>query len=158
MDWDYLYVAVSAIPATFWGVLAGSGFTLLGVWATNRDNTQRLERQLNHDAAQRRIDREQALRKEIYFAAAEAISAGLLTVARFADLEIADGEITAPFVARAPAIAKVHVIATVRTAAAVERLAREMGAVYMRLLIKRLPVRSIKNHLAGIDSSIATFD
>lgn len=145
------------LPAPVW-VLAGAALTLLGVWQTNRGNTRRLREQLQHDADQRRIDREQGIRKEIYLDAAEAISTGLTSIPAFANLDISDPEIMARYIDRAPAVAKVHVIANVRTAAAVERLTREIAAAAARLLIKRLPVKFAKSALTSVENALATFE
>jgi hypothetical protein len=46
------------VPATFWGVLAGSFFTLLGVWLTNRAQGRRLDRQLEHERTLKSEERE----------------------------------------------------------------------------------------------------
>jgi hypothetical protein len=47
--WRELTDLAQKIPATFWGVLAGSFFTLVGVTFTNRSNDKRLSKQLAHD-------------------------------------------------------------------------------------------------------------
>lgn len=154
MDWDSALAAISKIPATFWGVVAGSFFTSLGVWLTNRSAIRRHREQLKHDTKQRRVDREQALRKEIYLAATEATSAGMISVTRFADLDLPNASITTPFTERAPSIAKVHVIATVPTAQAVERLTRELGAAYSRLIVQRVPLVFAKSQLTAIEHTV----
>ena len=67
---------LSRVPATFWGVVAGSFFSLGGVWLSNRNSARNLKAQLDHDRATRAKEREMSMRKDIYLAAAETIAAG----------------------------------------------------------------------------------
>ena len=76
------------IPATFWGVIIGSIISLGGVYLTNRASDKRLTKQFTHEREQKTKDREMELRKEIFLAAADAISVGLNSVARFSNLDI----------------------------------------------------------------------
>src|SRR5260370_42287479 len=63
------------IPATFWGVVVGSLFTLAGIYLTNRANDHRL-----------RVEREMTFSKETYAVAAEASSVSISYLAKFSDL------------------------------------------------------------------------
>jgi hypothetical protein len=66
------------IPGTFWGVLAGSAFSLGGVVLSNRNSARNLRLRLEAEREARNTEREMGLRKEIYLAAAEAIPPGSL--------------------------------------------------------------------------------
>ena len=68
---------IEPIPAAFWGVVAGSFFSIFGVWLTNRSSDRRLLRQLNYDREAKAKERELTLKKDVYLSAAEAISAGI---------------------------------------------------------------------------------
>lgn len=83
---------------------------------TNHANDRRLKRQLDHDRDMRSRERELSLRKDIYLAAAEAISAGLIAIGRFANLDIPHEKLTEAYLDKSPSIAKVHVIAKEQTA------------------------------------------
>ena len=91
------------VPATFWGVIAGSFFTLIGITLTNR-----------HDRVMRDRQRQMDLRKEVYLAAAEAIAARMLALGRMANLG-KQLEASNDFEKVAPAIAKVYVIGRIET-------------------------------------------
>jgi hypothetical protein len=138
---------IDKIPANFWGVAVGSLFALGGVFLTNRSNNTRLREQLEHDRKLRRKERELALRKEIYLAAAEAIAEGLRAILRYCDLEIPHRDISKAFVEKASSIAKIHVVATEDTARAVGALMGELDAAFLRLSVKRYPLDNLKNQL-----------
>lgn len=157
MDWGHFIAAISTVPATLWGVVIGSLLTSLGVWLTNRGVAKRFTRQLKHDEKQRRDEREFALRRDVYLAASDALSTGLMAITRYANLKIDDGEVTGPYVEKAPAVAKVHVVATIPTIKVVNRLTDELGAAYARLLVKRLPVRVQTTELESVRSSMAKY-
>jgi len=61
---------LNGIPATFWGVVIGSLFTLTGVYLTNRASDRRLRSQLQNDRELKNREREMTFRKETYAAAA----------------------------------------------------------------------------------------
>jgi hypothetical protein len=68
---------LDAIPASFWGVVVGSFFSIGCVALTNRASDRRLRAQFEHEWKLKTKDREMALRKKVYLAAAEAIAAGV---------------------------------------------------------------------------------
>src|SRR5438093_10325384 len=122
-----LFALIEKIPATFWGVVVGAFFALCGVALTNRANDRRLRAQLVHDRQIKDRDRELSLRKDVYLAAAEAISAGFMAVGRFPNLDLPNEEITAGYIEKSPSVAKVHVIAREETMRAVAILTGELA-------------------------------
>lgn len=119
--------------ATFWGVLAGSFFSLGGVWITNLTAARNLRRQHDHDRAMRNRDREMTLRKDIYLGAVEAIAAGYYCVAKFADFKSEGDALTATFIEKAPALAKVNIVAGPSVLRAITTAEAELNAAFMRL-------------------------
>ena len=142
-----MWVVIESIPATFWGVIIGAFFSLSGVALTNRANDRRLHAQLAHDRQIKDRERELTLRKDVYLAAAEAISAGLMTVGRFADLEIPHDKLTEIYLEKSPAIAKVHVIAREKDGPRGRRL-------YGRIR-QRLPAAICETHALGCSEESA---
>src|SRR5690554_3758238 len=130
---DYL----DAIPASFWGVVVGSFFSIAGVATTNRASGKRLRAQFEHELALKTKDREMALRKEVLLAAAEAIAAGMSSVGRFVDFDIPNDQITQLYGEKAPAIAKVHVIARTETILPLARFTSHLGALHLELFARR---------------------
>jgi len=110
----YLLALLEKIPGTFWGIIIGAFFTLAGIILTNRAHDRRLQVQLVQDRNLRNREREMSLRKDIYLAAAEAVSAGLIAVGRFANLDTPHEKVTEGYLDKAPFITKVHIIAKKR--------------------------------------------
>lgn len=154
---DLLIPYIDRIPATFWGVVIGSGFTILGIHLTNRANDRRLGRQLAHDGDLKNRERDLNLRKDVYLAASEAIAAGFATLARYVDLNIPHEKLTEGFVEKAPAMAKVHVIASEATAKALSELQTELSAAMLRLLAKRIPIAAEKERAGSIKDQMDRF-
>ena len=124
---------LDAIPASFWGVVVGSFFSIGGVALTNRASDRRLRAQFEHERKLKTKDREMALRKEVYLAAAEAIAAGLNAIVRFANLDLSNDQITAPYVEKAPAISKIHVIAQAETVKALSNFTGPLDSLFLTL-------------------------
>jgi hypothetical protein len=143
------------IPASFWGVAFGSVISIIGINATNRASDKRLVRQFANDREQKTKEREMTLRKEIYMDASEALSAGLVCISKFANLHIADDEITKEYLEKVPSIAKVHVIAKIETIEAIANFTSELGLVFLKLANTRFALIKEKNE---IDSLIPQID
>jgi hypothetical protein len=132
MDW------LGKVPATFWGVLAGSFFTLLGLWFTNRANATRLEQQFAHERRLKTEERELALRRDVYLPAAEAVSAGLAMVGRLADLSVPQEKFLEEWVTRSPVMARASLVATERTLEALTRFQTRLTSKVISLIAIRV--------------------
>lgn len=150
IDW------LSCIPATFWGVLAGSVFSLSGVVLANRNSAKNLRAQLEHDRATRAKEREMSMRKDIYLAAAEAIAAGMQALGRMANVNT-QREALDDFNKLAPAIAKVYVIGRIETIDAVVTVQSELTSGFLRMQRYVMPVTILKTQVAALSSRIDSF-
>ena len=158
MSWLNKFVDIIAmVPGTFWGVIIGSLFTLTGVWLSNRASDRRLRAQFEYERELRNHDRELALRRDIYLAAIEAISAGLESVAKMADLEISTNEVSEGYRKKAPAIAKTHVIGNEDTLKPVSNISIELAKAHLQLGVKRILLLSKKQEIANLDEMIDKF-
>lgn len=157
MNWTFVLGMLERIPATFWGVVVGSIFTLAGVVATNWHTGRRLKIQLEHDRALKTQERELGLRKEIYLEAAEAIAEGMNSIMHFADLSLPSEKLTQRFTEKAAAMAKVHVIAKENTAQAIANLTTEFGAAILRLSVKRSPLLVQQQQIELLEDQIDSF-
>lgn len=145
---------IEKIPAAFWGIVIGSFFTLLGTVIANRANDRRLLTQINNDREMRKRERELTLRKDVYLSAAEAISAGIKTVGRFADLEIPDNKLTEDYTNKSSAIAKVELIANEQTTGTLKNLVGELSATYLHLFSKRIPLFAQRIQISVLQQQI----
>jgi hypothetical protein len=124
------------VPATFWGVVAGSFFTLIGIARTNRAAAQRQRGQLEH-----------AMRKEVYLGAAEGISAILVSFGRFADPNVPFDELNKVLNDRIPLISRAQLIAGPDVHRHMTNLAFEIAAVFQRLVLRRLPLAQMQQRI-----------
>lgn len=149
---------LSQISPTFWGVLIGSFFSLGGVVLTNRANDKRLIQQLSNDRELKTRERELSLRKEVFMDAADAVSTGINAVGKFANLDVPDDKLTSSFLEKSSAIAKVYVISQTGTVKAVDSMIRELNAIYMRLMAKRIPLMAHKQRIEIMQKQIKGFE
>ena len=145
---------IEKIPATFWGVVVGSFFTITGVLLTNRSNTNRLRIQLDHDREIKKEERELTLRKEIYLAAAEAISSGIQMIGSIANLNVSYDKLMESFSEKAPAIAKVNVIANEDTIKALTAFMEELTSGLLRLSHQRIKLGAAQQKTINIQKLI----
>lgn len=143
----YLLNLFETIPGSVWGTLFGARITLVVVVLTNRAHDRRLQTQLDHDRDVKNREREMALRKDIYLAAAEAASAGLFAVGRFANLDIPHDKLTEGYLEKAPSITKVHIIANEETVRAISNFSIELNAAFLRLGVQRFQLVAQKQEI-----------
>lgn len=148
---------IEAIPATFWGVVVGSFFSIAAVAQTNRAGDRRLRSQFEHEREQKTKDREMALRKEVYLGVAEAVAAGMNAISRFSNLDLPTDQITNAYVDKAPAIPKAHVIARTGTVQALARFTGELNTIYLKLFARRFELLRDKNAITFLDDQIVVF-
>ncbi len=148
---------VAMVPGTFWGVIVGSFFSIGAVMLSNRASDRRLRAQFAYERELRISDSELALRKEIYLAATEAISAGLQSVAKMADLEILTSDVTDEYIKKSPAISKVHIIGNISTISATIDISSELARTQLRLMTMRMLLISKKQEITQLDEMIEKF-
>jgi hypothetical protein len=148
---------MKAVPATFWGVVIGSFFTLSGVILSNRASERRMRAQFEHDRDLRARERDLNLRKEIYLAAAEALNAGLEAVGRLGNIDVPLDKAVEVYADKAPAIAKVHVIAREETFIAVGQLSVALNQAILQLTTKRIPLTLLQGRIASMSQLLDGF-
>ena len=134
--------------------LFGVCVSILTLVFTNRGHNQRLQTQHVHDQKIKNRDRDMALRKDIYLAAAEAAYAGLLAVGRFANLDIPYDKLTEGYLDKAPSITKVHIIANEETVRAITNFSTELTAALLRLGMKRFQLIAQKQQVGFLRAQV----
>lgn len=152
-----LYSLIANIPATFWGVVTGSFFSIIGVSLSNRASDKRLRFQFDHERTQKTKDREMTLRKDVFLAAAEAIQAGTNSISRFSNLDIAHEAVTKDYVDKSPVISRVHVIAKTDTVIAMANFTGQLNVVYLKLFARRHALLAEKTKIQLLDSQMVIF-
>jgi hypothetical protein len=154
---DYILCLIGEIPATFWGVVIGSFFSVLCVALTNRANDKRLRAQFDHERELKTLDREMTLRKDVYLSAAEAISSGVGAISRFANFDIPNDQIMSGYIEKVPAISKVHVIAKTETILWLTQFTNRLNALYLTLFARRYELQNEQNAIKILDDQVAIF-
>lgn len=152
-----LLALLEKIPATFWGVVIGSFFSLGGVVLANHASDRRLQAQLDHDHKLKNRERELSLRKDVYLAAAEAVTAGFNAVGRFPDLNIPYEKLTEHYQDKASSIAKINVIAKEETVRTFVRFTNELASTFLRLVVKRYPLTAHQQRITILQDQLKHF-
>jgi hypothetical protein len=124
---------LEGISPTFLGIIVGSLFTIIGVILTNASNTKRLRIQHEHERDLENKERDATLRRDTYLAAIEAISAGIVAVGRFSEINISQMELMQSYTDKSPAIAKVSIVGKEKTIEAVANFNSELTGTFLRL-------------------------
>lgn len=146
------------IPATFWGVVVGSLFTLTGIYFTNRASDRRLRVQLQNDRELKSREREMTFRKDTYALAAEAISASISALAKFSDLSFSLKEISATYLDKSPVLAKVNLVAGEDTLRALASFGTEFAGAFLRLTQQRMVLSVLQEQIAGKAALLRGFE
>jgi hypothetical protein len=142
------------ISPTVLGIMVGSLFTIIGVVLTNAANTRRLRLQHEHERQMESKDRDANLRRDTYLDAFEAISAGMVDVGRFGELNISQQELMQSYTDKSPAIAKVSIVGKDETIKAVADFNRELTGNFLRLGAKRQSLENSWKRFAVIEEKI----
>ena len=135
-----LIKAISEVPATFWGVIIGAGFSLSGVVLINKNNTTRLETQLANERIMKRAEREFNLKRDIYLECAEVVSIGLRSMTNFANLGIPNDKLMEDFIAKSGALAKIQIVGTPKTIDALNVFSVRFSEALVKLHELRTPL------------------
>jgi hypothetical protein len=133
---------IESIPATFWGVVAGSLFTFLGVWLSNRAQDRRLRQQLDHDRDVKSRERELTLRRDVYLPAIEGVWSGLEILGRIGNLSEEAHEIWERWGKVGPSAARASLIANESTSAAMSRFQTALSSKALALMAERSRVEA----------------
>jgi hypothetical protein len=138
-----LLTMIRAVPATFWGIVIGSLFTVLGVMLTNASHTRRLRLQHDHERALETQERYLTMRRDIYLSAMEAISEGMGAVGRFGELDVSLAELMHAYEAKAAGIRKVALVGEQGTIQAVSIFSQELTGAFLQLSARRARLESL---------------
>lgn len=158
---DFLHFFVQLfceIPATFWGVVVGSLFTLTGIYLTNRASDRRLKEQLRSDRELKTREREMTFRKDTYAAAAEAISVSISALAKLSDLSFSLKEISAIYLDKSPVLAKVGLVAGENTLRALATFGTEFAGAFLRLTQQRMVLSILQEQIVAKAASLGRFE
>lgn len=144
--------------APLWSVIAPLA-ALAGVSVTLVVQGRRLDKQFKHERDLKDVDREFALRKEVYLAAAEALSVGTRCLGKSTDLSVEDSSLFDDYFEKSGAVAKAYVIATQETWRAMNNFSVALLAAQAEVVALRAPLRTLlarkASHQKIIDAAFA---
>ena len=145
---------MGSVPATVVGFVIGAVITVVGVVLTNAANTKRLRIQHEHDREMRSRDRDLNLRRDIYLAAIEAITTGVVVISRFGDLNVSGPELMMAYTDRSPALGKVSIVGKGETIKAVARFSQEITGAFLRLTSMRERTEAVYRRSQEVETEI----
>jgi hypothetical protein len=143
-------------PPTFWGIIVGALFTIIGVVLTNAANIKRLRLQQAYERERAEKQWDTNLRRDTYLSAIEAISAGMVVVGRFADFNVPHQELMRSYTDKSPSIAKVTLVGKEETIEAVANFSQLLTGAFLRLSASREQLNGMMAQLAALEDQIET--
>jgi len=145
--------AIKLVPDVIWSAIVASGITFLGVMLSNKSNTSRLVLQLEHDAREKSKDKINNLRREVYLKAIEDIEATNIHMGTLANRDLTNSNMSAEIQAIGASIAKLRLVAEPETARLAGELSAAMGALFLQLLPRLMPVLEARSDIEINDSA-----
>lgn len=140
-----------SIPVVFWASVGGATLAVIGALISNRDNTKRLIRQLEHDAKQRELDRTLSLRREVYLRTAEELVKVSTYLGSLSQLDLSKAENLSGLSGFQTEAAKLQLVAEPKTALLVNNLSFAYAELQLRLFTHLLPLQVVSHDLALVD-------
>lgn len=145
---------IENIPPALYGVIIGAILTIIGVVLTNASNSKRLRLQHEHERELENKARDLNLRRDVYMDAMEAISAGLVAVSRFSELNVTSDELMHSYTDLSPKIGKVTIVGRNETIKAMATFNMELTGAFLRLSAKRENFHSLYQQAISVEQEM----
>ena len=143
-----LITFLRSIPDVVWSALIASILTLSGVLISNRSHTKRLRIQLQHDAAEKAMERTATLRREVYLHAAEELTKANSYLGSLSQVDLTKTNVAAGLQGFLAAAAKLQLFAEPKTALLVNLLVSAYGELLLSLMARLLPLQKARTDIA----------
>lgn len=147
---DSIVQIIASIPHLVWGAIIGSLTTLLGTIISNRGAQKRLEKQFLHESEQKKIEREQSLKRELFLDIIEKLEKVYVFIAQ---IPYATPEQISNF--SMPSIGKVNAIASEETIIAANDLSAFLGQKTFLFLPRTIPINDLVNEINSASKIIS---
>lgn len=136
------------VPDVVWSGLIGSTIAFVGVALSNRSNTERLERQLRHDAHEKATERRADVRRSAYLDFVEHFAAANIYIGGMSNIEHVDGQnVSDGLKLFHSATAKSQLIAGIETADAISRMVAEHTKFFLKAIAKLAPIQTLRANI-----------
>jgi hypothetical protein len=154
-----LFVAIVGLLGTLLGAIMAAVIALVVNQKSNRQQTERLKIQLQHEAEQKNRDREMTLRRDVYLEAASEMANAARYIAKFGDLNLPFATHEAIVHNYGAALSKVHLVAgmealikVIEASNVFSRINLELNQLRFPLLIDQKKIeflhKSVENDIA----------
>jgi hypothetical protein len=137
-----------------YGALVGGGVAIIVSFLSNRHALKRLKLELSHQAAQREIERQLALKREIYIPLLEAASNAMSFYAQIGTVSIELIKQPEPLNSLARHIAKLNIVASKDVVDAVNVSHKQLAIGTIKLFKERFAIEAISAQLSSAESQI----
>lgn len=138
---------ISSIPNVVWSGMLASFITLAGVMLSNWDSRRRLMRQLDHDAAEKRKDRNAGLRRDVYLRAAEEFVRASHRLGSLSQVDPVKTNMADNFQDLFVVAAKLQLISSAATSRLVGELSVTYGEILLNIMHEIQPVHDIQTDI-----------
>lgn len=125
---------IKELPDALWPALGASLLTLFGVWLQNIWESNRLEKRLSYDEAQRDRERQMQLRRDIYLEAADSAVKAQRVLSDIARVDKPVTEVTAIDPFDLAGLSKAHLVGGIETIKAFQGLGQTFIDAILRLI------------------------
>ena len=147
-------VVVFTTGVSLISALIAAGIALLVNYMSNRQQTERLKLQLQHEAGQNNRDREMALRRDVYLEAASEMANAVRYIAKFGDINLPFAEHEAIAKNYGAALNKVHMVAGMEVLAKVIEASDTFAHINLELNQLRFSLLLDQKNIAFLQKSV----
>jgi hypothetical protein len=136
------------VPDVVWAALIAAGVAFFTTTLSNRNSRKQLQMQLDATAQRQKVEREMALKRDVYLPAVEAITRAHALLGRLTDVNVDQVEIGAQLTADLATISKVQLIGSDTTIQALMAFMKVLMPAFMEMVVQRAPLMVRKHSIA----------
>jgi hypothetical protein len=160
MEWtNAILSALHHVPDTVWAALIAAGVAFFTATLSNRNSRKQLRMQLDSSATQQRLEREMALKRDVYLPTVEAVARIQGALGRLVDVNESQTEIARQMAADLATVLKAHLVASQATVTAIMNFTKVVMPAFLELTFLRAPFVNRKQLIAltqgHMDSALA---
>ncbi|WP_343619158.1 hypothetical protein [Ralstonia sp.] len=135
------------IPDVIWSGVIASSITLVGVWLSNRGNSERLRAQLDNDAKEKVKQRKSDLRRLVYLEFVEEMVKANVALSALPNLDMTAANPAEGLIGFNSAAAKLQLISEIETAEAVGDVQVKFAELSIRAMVKAQKIANVKTNI-----------
>jgi hypothetical protein len=142
--------ALNDVPSGLYTIAAGAVAALIAYFGVRHSLREHRERE--------RIDRETDMRREVFFAAAEAVSRAETFVRQYGNFNLTDGEHRKLIDDLAARTAKIHIVGRLATIERIVAFSEKLNEIITKLSVQRQKMMELKSMFDGLNKRVFEID